>query len=426
MQLTNEQERFIEATLTGALSCLLLGKAGVGKSACVNEIIKRATERSKRFFVLAPTGVAALNIKGETVHRFLIRLRRELNIRIYKPDFILIDECSMMRADLLDQLDEALQRATGNKKPFGDVPVILIGDCAQLPPVVKNEDKQQLLDKYSSAWFFSSYVFSKIDWRIYELTHIFRQSEVNFIELLNKIREGESTEAVQWLNENRQTDLARGTILVSTNKAAQEINLRQLNKLGGATNFYDCEIIGDLTEKDYPTETQIALCIGARIMCIKNIYEAGELVLVNGDTGQVVECLEEGVVFFCDRTQETHMVSIENGHWDKVERVLEDGETKERVLGTFIQLPIKLAWAMTVHKSQGATLHEVTLDMRTRFFAEGQAYVALSRGSSMERLWLYGQIRQGDIVLSHEARDFLNNRLKSKFIHKSQNMPLFE
>lgn len=456
MELTEEQENFVEQVLEGKGSNLLLGKAGVGKSVCIKAIIDRANERRKRFFVLAPTGVAAINVRGETIHLFLYRLRQDLNLRDAPPDFIMIDESSMVRADLLDRLDIALRRNMGRDVPFGGIRIALIGDCAQLPPVVPKEEKADLLSKYRSAWFFSSDVFAEVNWGFHELTRIFRQNDRTFIDLLNAMRVGEATEHVKWLNANRLTTLARGTILVSTNKAAEEINLRQMDILGGPTHQYTAEIFGDMKPSDYPTEEIVSLCVGARIMCIKNIYEKDEfadrpiLTLVNGDTGIVTEAGDDGVTFMCDRTGRQHEITTSNGRWEKIKKVQsgtaqvardETGQPRlddkgdpillppvieEKVVGSFLQLPVRLAWALTVHKSQGATLHEVTLDFRKRFFAEGQAYVALSRGSSLERLWLYGRMKDSDVILSKEAQDFLQNRMRSQFVFQKKQQELFD
>lgn len=454
MNLTHEQEAFVEAVLTGTGSNLLLGKAGVGKSVCIRAVIDEATERKKRFFVLAPTGVAALNVRGETIHRFLYRLVQELNFQNAPPDFLLIDECSMVRADLLDELDKRLRANTQSKQPFGGIPIALIGDVAQLPPVVTRDEREELLAEYKSAWFFSARVFPQVSWQFHELTQIFRQNDSIFVDLLNQVRIGDAQASVDWLNANRRTDMARGTILVSTNKAAEEINLRQLGLLGGATNYYSARVGGDIAPRDYPTELELSLCPNARIMCVKNIYEKIDgdrslLVLVNGDTGTVRSCSEDRVVFYCDRTKQEHTITKEHGRWEKIKRVFVPGgkialdangepmftaagapvltepTMEEQVVGFFHQLPVRLAWAMTVHKSQGATLHEVTLDFRRRFFAEGQAYVALSRGSSIDRLWLYGAMDVSDVKLSLEAQDFLNRRMDSAFIDAPKQKEMF-
>lgn len=444
MNLTDEQTAFVEAVLEGRDSNVLLGKAGVGKSVCIRTIIEQGVQRKKTFYVLAPTGVAALNVRGETIHRFLYRLSSELNFSGNLPHFILIDESSMVRADLLDELDKKLRHNTQRKEPFGGIPIALIGDCAQLPPVVQKDEREELLAEYKSPWFFSSRVFAEVRWKFHELTHIFRQADAMFIDILNKVRVGDAAESVRWLNENRRIEGAKGTILVSTNKAAEEINLRQLELIGGPSHYYTAKIGGDIKPNDYPTETQLSLCVGARIMCVKNIYEEVDgnrfLSLVNGDTGTVRGLDDTSIIFACDRTKQEHEITIGHGRWEKVKRVHvpaklvkdENGDTilnedgsprmtepmmEEQVVGFFHQLPVRLAWAMTVHKSQGATLHEVTLDMRKRFFAEGQAYVALSRGSAIERLWLYGFMSESDVKLSKEAQDFLNNRMRSQYIY---------
>lgn len=428
MKLSTEQEEFKNAVLNGKESNILLGKAGVGKSVCIRAVISEAAEQKKKFFVLAPTGIAALNVRGETIHRFLVRLRTELYLRGRQaPDFILIDECSMVRADLLDKLDKALRLSTGaTSKPFGGVPITLIGDCAQLPPVVTSADKLAIESKYKSPWFFSAACFSEVDWRFHELTQVFRQTDPEFVTLLNKMRIGDVADSVEYLNLNRTTELARGTILVATNNAAKEINAKQLDRIGGATHFYDAQVWGEFEEREYPTEERLGLCVGARVMCVKNIYDCGELVLVNGDTGKIENCGASSVTFSCDRTQQCRTITIEDGTWQKVERTPSATGNVETVIGGFSQIPLRLAWAITVHKAQGATLHEVTIDMRSRFFAEGQAYVALSRGSAMERLWLLGKMLRKDVILSSEAQNFMALRMASPYIHQKKQQEFFK
>jgi ATP-dependent DNA helicase PIF1 len=322
----------------------------------------------------------------------------------------------------------------------------MIGDVAQLPPVVREEDKEALFAEYRSPWFFSAKSFAAVSWEKHELTTIFRQDDPHFVSLLNKIRVGEAREAVAWINENCQTTLARGTILVPTNKSAEKINLQQLDKLGGGTQTFRAAITGDFPENHYPTEPLVSLCVGARVMIVKNIYRKKEdslsgepvveLALVNGDTGLVLAVDRMSIRFRCDRTEEEYTVSTLDGHWEKkekrdvekIERVFDPVLQKEVdkafvisedvVVGSFEQLPVRLAWAITIHKAQGATLHEATIDFRRPMFADGQSYVALSRASSSKRLWVLGKMREKDVILSAEAQDFLEHGLESRYIYQ--------
>lgn len=422
MELSEEQETFVSEVLRGweRPHNILLGKAGVGKSVCIRAVIERANEKRKRFFVLAPTGVAALNVQGETIHRFMKRVKRgEVFLRHCPPDFVLIDECSMVRADLLDELDAVMRAAMNSDQPFGGIPITLIGDCAQLPPVCPDDSKEFLARVYKSVWFFSARVFARCAWTFHELTKIFRQGDADFVNLLNKIRFGETSEVIPWLNANRVTEKARGTILVSTNRTAELINSKQMANIEGPRQIYQATWDAGFPEKEFPVEPTLQLCVGARAMCVKNIYRSDdygvrELELVNGDVGTIVSIGEFSVSFACERTQDVHRVEFMK--WEKIERVVEKEGTREMVVGTFYQLPFRLAWAMTIHKSQGATLHEVTIDVRSPMFAEGQAYVALSRGSAMERLWIMGHMRESDVRLSKEAMSFLEERMASPFV----------
>lgn len=435
MELTEQQLDFLDSIIENKHSTVVLGKAGVGKSYAVRALLTRATELALQYAVLAPTGIAAINVGGVTVHRFL-NILRNLGAPL-ALDFIVIDECSMVRADLLDALDKGLRSARGLDNahlPFGGVPLALVGDVRQLPPVVTDQD-QRALARYKSCYFFSSAVFGQIDWNIIQLTHIFRTKDEQLIEILNAMREGDPEtlkDYVSYLNDNNQGK-AIGTVLTTNNYKATNINRAKLSKLPGAAKSYIAMVMGEYLAKDYPTEREIILKVGARVMCIKNIYEDVEetpgeklLKVCNGDIGIVTELRDDAVVVKVNRTGEEVIMDVGSGKWEKKDLVPsyieKDGITVEvlesQVIGTFLQLPLRLAWAITIHKSQGMSLSELTIDLTSDFFAPGQAYVAFSRATSLEGLRLVGYLKASGVMSCPIVTDFLNHGLESKFIGK--------
>lgn len=426
--LSEGQQTFIAEALKCERSIVLLGEAGVGKSVAIRRLIEAANFQKKRCLVLAPTGVAALNVGGQTVHYAINMIRNDT----YGPlDFILIDEASMVRADLLDTLERVLRTHYDYKKPFGGIPIILVGDPAQLAPVMVSgdEDSEKVKADYPSPYFFSAQSFAKIDWLFLELKQIFRQTDGHFTTMLNQIRLGNTKEAVRYLNENRfvpKGEKVKGIVLTPTNKAASEINQKKLKQIDEEEHVYEARWFGKFNYKEFPTEQILALKVGAKVMCVKNLYTpGGGLTLVNGDTG-IIEDFEPGTVtFLCDRTQGSYKVPC--AVWEKVEKTTtEDGDLVEEVVGSFKQFPFRLGWAVTIHKSQGATLQELTLDLRSPLFANGQAYVALSRAQSLEGLWLYGKLRNSDVMVDKRVVDFLQKGMRSDYIWREEQQRVAE
>lgn len=424
IELSEEQEEFISLVLDKRQNVLLLGKAGVGKSTAVRSLCDAADDRGMSYVRCAPTGKAAINISGETVHRFIATLSSQWRSQqVINLNFILIDEVSMVRADLLDQLSSALKSRFMSDQPFGGVQIVLVGDPGQLPPVVdaKDDEYKYLRAHYLTHHFFGANSFHQTKWHILELSKIFRQKDERFPKLLNLIRSGDKGKPVAFLNKFRTTETPKGVILTARNADADEINLRELKKLAGESETYRADIVGEIQPRDYPADNYLQLKIGARVMVIKNIYgtsddERVELELINGDVGTVTELEPDCVSITCDRTGREHQ--IYRAEWTKKESVF-DEETKRvqyKAKGSFIQVPLRLAWAVTIHKAQGATIEEVTIDLRKPFFCAGQLYVALSRGVSLERLWIMGKVRPKDVMTDDEVTDFLDKRILSKFV----------
>lgn len=424
--LSNEQQQFIELVLDERKNVLLLGKAGVGKSTATRALCDEADKRGLSYARTAPTGKAAINIAGETVHRLISKLapRYGRTDSSWTLDFILIDEVSMVRADLLDKLSDALKQKMFSDLPFGGIQMVLVGDPGQLPPVINSKEKgecQYLDAHYLSHHFFGANSFCRTNWDIQELTKIFRQKDERFPKLLNLIREGKGEKSIAYLNKFRRTDVPRGVILTGRNADADFINSSELSKIDQPTYIYRAFISGELEQQDYPTDYELRLKLGARVMVIKNIYArdgSNQLELYNGDAGEVVDLDESSVVILSDRTGNKHRLSREDGVWTKNDSEY-DEKTKKlsyKEKGKFMQIPLRLAWAITIHKAQGATIEEVTIDFRKPMFAAGQSYVGLSRGVTLDKVWILGRIRPRDIQTDDAVVDFLLAKMESEFV----------
>ena len=413
---TEEQVECVKLAndFTNPINLDIHGKAGVGKSTLQALIREEWSKQKKICFYTAPTGVAAINIRGETLHK-LIRLLKHNNSLV--PDAILIDEKSMCRADLMDDLDSALFSNTRVNKPFGGVKIVLLGDLAQLPPVMKSGDAEHeyILDNYLSHYYFSSSGYANSEWKNVELTKIFRQADDGYVRLLNNIRTGRTAKTIPYLNEAHTVTEPKGVVLTGTNAAAESMNSIMLNNLPGAASDLLCCAFGKILPHEYPAPENLRLKEGARVMVIKNQYQqtpdgkGSRLELVNGDVGNVMEFDDDIVTIECDRTKNIH--KIYRVTWDQEESFY-DSTTKElrkEVVASFTQFPLRLAWAITIHKSQGATIQELTVDMRKPLFAPGQLYVAMSRGVSLEGLHILGRVRQSDVIVCPTIREYLKD-----------------
>jgi len=396
--------------------CLFItGKAGTGKSTLLKYF---KVNTGKKIIVLAPTGVAAINVGGQTIHSFFRlppKIIRKDTIKLLKDrslvenlDMVIIDEASMVRADIMDGIDYALRLNRGRMKiPFGGVQMVFFGDLFQLSPVVENEARQLLEELYSSPYFFSAKVFDECHIRSIELSTIYRQKDSSFMELLNRIRNKEYTENdLDILNERVQKDAEAPkqystVVLTTTNSLANAINQDRLSKLPGREIVYEAKATGKFEESSYPTDTSLRLKKGAQVILIKNDPDKK---WVNGTLAKVAALSKDSVVVdingcACD---------VPVVKWQKIEYSYNEDEDKieDEVVGAFAQYPIKLAWAITIHKSQGQTFDKVIIDLGRGAFTHGQLYVALSRCTCLDGIRLKRPVMPSDIIFDERIYEF--------------------
>lgn len=401
----------------------LTGKAGTGKSTLL-QLFRNTTQ--KKVVVLAPTGMAAIQIKGQTIHSFFQLAPRLLTPeKLSKPknsklisrlDTIIIDEVSMVRADLLDSIDHLLRLATGKPLPFGGIQMIFIGDILQLPPVVSSvEEKQWLQNKYESPYFFAAHVLESLDIFRIELNEVFRQKDFEFVQILDAIRNGQNLEdALVAINSRVNVDLGPKVIaitLCSINAHAEAINNKRMMELGGHEKVFAAEVTGNLPPKQLPVDQILRLKPGAQVMFVKNDTKGR---YVNGTLGKVIEITKNKVFVLPDKgIPETDLIEVESTTWEMVKYKLsgEDANSIDvEVTGSIKQLPLKLAWAITIHKSQGQSYDYVKIDLGRGAFAYGQSYVALSRCRSLHGISLTRPIREEDILIDPTVIDFIHSR----------------
>ncbi len=406
----------------------LTGKAGTGKTT----FLKRLKEVSpKRMIVVAPTGVAAINAGGVTIHSFFQLpfgpyipsvgaagnqsnnysnkfSRDKINI-IRSLDLLVIDEVSMVRADLLDAISDVLCRYKDRTKPFGGVQLLLIGDLQQLAPVAKDEDWNLLKDHYASTFFFDSKALSESTYFSIELTHVYRQSDSVFINLLNNIRENcFDDETLQQLNRRYIPDFnpddKQGYITLTThNYQAQQINNRKLAELPGKSYRFTAEINNDFPEYSYPTDDNLELKCGAQVMFVKN-DSSGDHRYYNGKIGKIVFINPNKITVVGEDGNE---IQVEKETWSNIKYTInqETKEITETIAGTFSQYPLKTAWAITIHKSQGLTFEHAIIDASAAF-SHGQVYVALSRCKTLEGLVLSSPITRNAMIKDLRIQEF--------------------
>ena len=404
-------------------SLFITGKAGTGKSTFL-EYFKQKTKKS--YVLLAPTGVAAVNIGGQTIHSFFkfdigvapaetdnYHILSELKKTLKNLDLIIIDEISMVRSDLLDSIDIAVRKARDNNRPFGGLQVLFIGDLFQLPPVIKKQEQQALkMYGYSSEYFFDSYVFQNPNFHIkfIEFTKIYRQQDQKFIKLLNKIRINKANDLdIYFINKRCNIKPSPGKFYIymaTTNKIVDEVNKRALENLPGKEYKLQAEITGDFNANYAPTSEVITLKPGAQVMLINN---EKNLKWVNGTLGKVKKIVKTENRTYVEVLLETgELAEVVPFTWEQYKYKFDDVKkqiTKE-VVGTFTQFPIKLAWAITIHKSQGKTFDNVIVDIGRGTFSPGQLYVALSRVKTLEGLILRRPIKRQDIWVDNRVVDF--------------------
>ncbi len=431
--------RFINQTQR---SVFLTGKAGTGKTTLLREIIETT---HKNTVVVAPTGIAALNAGGVTIHSMFqlpfggfipdnsapnfsegskfetkVSLRRHFKMSALKKsvirnmELLIIDEVSMLRADLLDAMDFMMQTVRKKNNPFGGVQVLFIGDLLQLPPVIRDDEWRILKNYYQGKFFFHSHVVQQNPPLYIELDKIFRQTDDAFISVLNNLRNNQiSNEDVAALNQYVQPDFDlkanKGYITLTThNTKADLMNTDALDSLEGKEWLYSPEIIGDFPDKIFPVEAQLRLKEGAQIMFVKNDLSFDKKYF-NGKMG-IIKSLsaKEILVHF---PEENKTIEVEKYEWQNIRYKVNNTtkEIEEEVLGTFVHYPIKLAWAITVHKSQGLTFDKAALDV-SQVFLPGQAYVALSRLRSLQGLILLSPLQMNGISNDQDVMDYSLNK----------------
>ena len=414
---------FVEST---GRSIFLTGKAGTGKTTFLKTIMEHSR---KRPIVVAPTGVAAINAGGVTIHSFFqlpfspyvpgakveskFDFGKEKRKIIASSDLLIIDEISMVRADLLDAIDAVLRRFREHGQPFGGMQLLMIGDLAQLTPVVTPEDERMLKPYYDTPYFFGSKALQQIDYVTIQLTHVYRQQDESFIALLNEIREGHpSAEALSKLNSRSLTPgpspkgEGSGYIRLTThNNLANFYNESELQKLPGRSYQYRAEVKGTFPEYSYPTAETLVLKEGAQVMFVKN-DPSGEHNYYNGRIGRVMEASENRLTVYCEGDAEA--IEVEPLEWENMRYTLNEQtrEIESEVQGTFKQLPLRLAWAITIHKSQGLTFDRAIIDAN-QSFAPGQVYVALSRCRTLEGLVLASPLEPRAVINDERVDSYI-------------------
>lgn len=402
----------------------LTGKAGSGKTTFLHQL---KADRLKRMAVVAPTGVAAINAGGMTIHSlFQIPIglhvpgaQRSNDHRAYRAeklrlirslDLVVIDEISMVRADLLDAVDQTLQQIRNQRQPFGGVQLLMIGDLHQLPPVVKSEEWEILQPYYKTPYFFGSHALQQTDYVTIELKHIYRQADPEFIGLLNNVRDNQINASVlQKLNARyvpnyQPTDKEPSITLTATNASAQQINQKNMQRLPGKIISCKATVVGEFPPSSYPTDEVLEFKVGAQVMFIRNDTQSQRY--FNGKLGQISRFGDDGEVWVRCPDNPVEML-IGPVEWQNTKYSLNE-ETKkiqENVVGTFTQYPLKLAWAITIHKSQGLTFERCVIDAHTAF-ATGQVYVALSRCKTLEGIVLQTPIPASSIKTDRVVQEF--------------------
>ncbi len=425
LQLAND---FVQYT---GSNIFLTGKAGTGKTTFLYNLHKNT---AKRMVITAPTGVAAINAGGVTLHSFFqlpfgpfvpgseayesnkqrqFRFSKEKKRIIQSLDLLVIDEISMVRADLLDAVDAVLRRHRRNNQPFGGVQLLLIGDLHQLSPVARQNEWDILNQHYDSVYFFSSKALALTEFLTIELKHIYRQSDANFIELLNRVRDNRLDESsIADFNKRYIQDFKpgedQGYITLSThNRSAESINRTRLQALAKKEHRFKAEISGDFSEHIRPTLSTLLLKEGAQVMFVRNDPSAEKL-YYNGKIGKISTISSKNITVTCpDDKQE---IVVEPVEWQNIKYTVNEKkkEIEENIIGTFKQYPLKLAWAITIHKSQGLTFEKAIIDAKAAF-THGQIYVALSRCKTIEGMVLSSPISSRGIKTDEAIMSFDEN-----------------
>ena len=422
IRITEEFRKAMDLFTGSNKNLYVSGVAGTGKSTLLSLFLEK---NEKNTVVLAPTGIAALNVGGSTIHSFFqfplrvleedeILYRRRLANLFQKLETVIIDEISMVRADLLDAIDISLRLHRNSKKPFGGVQMVFFGDVMQLPPVVVGKElTDYFADMYGGPYFFNAHVFSQIEFVHIELTEIFRQKDEYFINILNKIRMDEVDRyIIDILNKNYRAEginqLEDGVLTIcTTNRDAASINDTKMKMLKTKPFTFAADIEGKFEEKFYPTDAALVLRQGTQVMMLRNDSEKR---WVNGKIG-IISQLDENILTV--RFEEGEY-PVKRHTWEMLEYVYnrESRKIESQVIGTFTQYPVVPAWAITIHKSQGQTFDRVNIHLGRGAFAHGQVYVALSRATSLSGITLLRRITMRDILVDPLVVHFVQSGTK--------------
>ena len=419
VELSPEQAAVFAAIETTQEHIFVTGRAGTGKSTLLNHL---SYETSKQVVICAPTGVAALNVGGQTIHSLFrlpigviadheIEQGGDVRKLLNTIDTLVIDEVSMVNADLLDAVDRSLRMARSRRhEAFGGVQLVLFGDPYQLAPVPGDADERAYFaDHYTSMWFFDAKVWNEADLTIYELATVHRQHEAEFRYMLNAVRHGQVTkEIADRLNATgaRTPPSSEIITLATTNATVNRINAVELAKLPGKAKTARAEVSGDFGGRAFPADEELELKIGAQVMFLRNDPDQR---WVNGSVGIVTKI---AATVFVEVDGEVH--EVQPSTWEKFKYNYSPltKELKKDIVAEFTQFPLRLAWGVTIHKSQGKTYERAIVDLGQRSFAPGQTYVALSRISSLDGLYLSRDLRPSDILVDENVTRFMSRVTK--------------
>lgn len=427
IKLTSEFAKAFETLEHTGQNVFITGKAGTGKSTFLDYFRKNT---KKSIVVVAPTGVSALNVRGQTIHSFfgleprfvdVSNIGRRRNRKTYQQiDLVIIDEISMVRADVLDGIEKVL-RVNGPQQgtPFGGVQICVIGDLFQLPPVITGEEEEYFSRFYNSPFFFDAYSFDMDDFELIRFNNIFRQEEDTFINTLNRVRVGHKTpDILDFLNKRHGVDMEEyknSVTLCSTNKIANELNQRKLKELKSTPYTFKGDVKGEFDSENsrLPCPQRLVLKEGSQVMFVKNDPEKR---WVNGTIGRVVNLSLKNVEVEILKNGEPRRYKVEQEKWPSIRYSFDEEEDKlvEEEIGSFSQYPLILAWAITIHKSQGKTLDSAIIDLGYGAFAPGQLYVALSRCRHFDKIALKKPINPKDIKCDSRILSFVKEYAASQ------------
>lgn len=422
----NEEFNAILDLIESGENLFVTGRAGTGKSTLLN-VLKRTTRKNAA--VLAPTGIAALNVGGQTIHSFfkfppkLIdpnELGKRKNHKFYKKlKLLIIDEISMVRADMMDNIDIFLRNNLENHAPFGGVQLVVFGDLFQLPPVVASKFEQQYLrDRYGSPYFFAAHVFQdSFALHMIELQTVYRQSDRGFIQLLDNIRtrqfDYDDLEMINSRKDDPEFDSSFAITLCATNAKVNKINNERLKQLPSSSFEYAAKISGNFSNNTYPADQFLWLKQDAQVMFVKNDLEGR---YVNGTIGIITELQNDKIIVKVSNNDEDKYINVDIEEWELIKYKI-DPENPDRfkteVTGTFKQYPLRLAWAITIHKSQGKTFDKIIVDLGRGAFDYGQTYVALSRCRTLEGISLTQNITPRDILVDETIVEYYEHKKRN-------------